>query len=951
MALLDTFIKILKKGEKEQAIITKDRLPSDEITIGKSAITFKSIDDKNIEAFNTALKQEGYKGPGINLNKIGKILSEKLDGQMRTLNMNELILAITKDNEQFFKFLKRDPQSLEDVVATAKGFGLDRIAENLLTRKPGEVLPVEHLVGGLLLISSLGRNLDEMATQIKTMPKNQERKDLYQKFYINVQIMKNLIGQVSAVGSEAGRTLGIISQMKRLQSVDLDQFYDQANKILPTTDDNYIDAHIEMYASLPKVGRLEFQKQGMFARGYDVLMEIYINSLLASPVTHVVNIAGNALYNIQRTVETGLAGLVGEVRTNVLGMGKKTDRVFLGEANAEAYGMKMALRDALKSSALTLSIEGAENVGSKIDLKNMVSIGNTDNVRVVLEQIQNIKTGGPVEFGKTALMPALNIIGIMTRMPGRFLASEDAFFKVITERKVLYREAYKASQIKYETLIKGGVNKDTAKKEAEFVYKDILLNVDKYDDIKKLMTQEAKESTFQEDPQGAFSALVRASNLPGGKVIVPFSKTPTNIVKAVFDRTLNWSTVYKAVKQGEGAEFDKAFSKLVLGNSIFASFVYLAMGEYGDNIIINGSGPSDPKARKFVEQPPYSVGFKQEDGSYKYITFSRFDPLSGVLAMASDYAYYAQNSGDADMISLENLFTSGVLAVAEYAMNMPFLQGVSELHNASFNPQGTSEKFFERMQQYFGQKIGGVITSGNDFINQFVPGQPFVGANSFTATVERVGNPDASNVMLNEEQLIKVEASGFPNVMRGFYTALNRAKSRNPVFSPDLPPALNFWGEVRQQTSGKITDYFSPVKIQDVSYDAVNTELVRLAESGAGTFRGHPKRYKGSYLTAEEYNEYIYNFNNLNVIDANKGLFLLPSDPGWKAEETIKEKLRIKITDTGSGYNVLTDDEKFAELNTIKSKYSKGAIAKLFEMNPSTYMRVEDPEKLSMGGS
>ena len=89
----------------------------------------------------------------------------------------------------------------------------------------------------------------------------------------------------------------------------------------------------------------------------------------------------------------------------------------------------------------------------------------------------------------------------------------------------------------------------------------------------------------------------------------------------------------------------------------------------------------------------------------------------------------------------------------------------------------------------------------------------------------------------------------------------------------------------------------------------------------------------------------------INVIDANKGLFLLPSDPGWKAEETIKEKLRIKITDTGSGYNLLNDDEKFAELNTIKSKYSKGAIAKLFEMNPSTYMRVEEPEKLSMGGS
>ena len=85
----------------------------------------------------------------------------------------------------------------------------------------------------------------------------------------------------------------------------------------------------------------------MFARGYDVLMEIYINSLLASPVTHVVNIAGNALYNIQRTVETGVAGLVGEVRTNVLGMGKKTDRVFLVKQMQKLWN-EMALRDALK---------------------------------------------------------------------------------------------------------------------------------------------------------------------------------------------------------------------------------------------------------------------------------------------------------------------------------------------------------------------------------------------------------------------------------------------------------------------------------------------------------------------------------------------------------------------------------------------------------------------------
>ena len=68
-------------------------------------------------------------------------------------------------------------------------------------------------------------------------------------------------------------------------------------------------------------------------------------------------------------------------------------------------------------------------------------------------------------------------------------------------------------------------------------------------------------------------------------------------------------------------------------------------------------------------------------------------------------------------------------------------------------------------------------------------------------------------------------------------------------------------------------------------------------------------------------------------------------------ENNIKEKLRIKITDKASGYQELNDDEKFAELNTIRSKYSKGAMAKLFEMMPSTKMRVENPEKLTIGGS
>ena len=71
----------------------------------------------------------------------------------------------------------------------------------------------------------------------------------------------------------------------------------------------------------------------------------------------------------------------------------------------------------------------------------------------------------------------------------------------------------------------------------------------------------------------------------------------------------------------------------------------------------------------------YSINFKQKDGSYVGYTFSRIDPMSAVLSMAADYAYYAQNSDSANLVDLENVFKAGTLAAAQYATNMPFLQG------------------------------------------------------------------------------------------------------------------------------------------------------------------------------------------------------------------------------------------------------------------------------------
>ncbi len=48
--------------------------------------------------------------------------------------------------------------------------------------------------------------------------------------------------------------------------------------------------------------------------------------------------------------------------------------------------------------------------------------------------------------------------------------------------------------------------------------------------------------------------------------------------------------------------------------------------------------------------PQYSIGVKQDDGSYEWTSFSRFDPISGILAMSADLAYYMQNESDPSVI-------------------------------------------------------------------------------------------------------------------------------------------------------------------------------------------------------------------------------------------------------------------------------------------------------------
>tara|TARA_R110000822_G_scaffold41524_1_gene113001 strand:- start:36 stop:2879 length:2844 start_codon:yes stop_codon:yes gene_type:complete len=911
--------EILNKLDLAQQKIHKETRPDNDVTVLPGGdLAVKGMDDEGVKALNKILSEEGYKGPGLNLKRINLLFKPGDDGT-EVFDLETMLVNIKSNNKELFAFLRRPKQTMDGMVALAEQTGFSEIVYKFLNRKPGNIMPAEETIGGLIAMLKIGQDLNKKALAITKSSDEGEKLQTFRELKILATIQTNLSAQVSGNVSEYGRGLAVVSNIAKLNNINLSEYTNSITDFVENMDEGMIDYHAHAFLNLPNPGKANYTVKGFVARGYDIAMEIYINALLSSPVTHMVNMAGNAIFQGSSMLESGMAGLIGEVRTLGGRRGKIGDRAYMGEMSAEAYGAKMALGDAFKSSALSLSVTGsAGDFVSKIDLKRPKSIGSTDNLAHIMEM------GAKGDFGAMLI----NMIGVTTRLPGRFLASEDEFFKVISKRKVLYREAYRSQMITYETALKGGVPKDQAKIMAQKKYTDIMINPP--EDIVEKMTTEAKIMTFQDDPQGAWATLVNVANLPGMKTIVPFSKTPTNIIQQVFDRTFNYSPIYKALKQNmpnnkqgidqggskqSGQEFDKAMSKLVMGNGLFMGMVMIADGFFGDNVVVNGSGPTDWKARRYMRGsnvPPYSIGFKQDNGEYKYITFSRLDPLSGILAMASDFSYYSKNEDDSTII--ENLAKAGSLAIAEYAMNLPFLQGVSEIFKAGGNPYGNKDDLFKRMTKTLSGIGGDIAMTVTNEINTYLPEQfELPGASSFTRTLERIGNPMANNTMLTTEQVDDANSFYFPEVMKGFYEALNRAKSGNPKYNNQLEPALDFWGNIKTQGNGKNYEYFSPIKIQSGGYTSLDKELIRLSERGF-VFQSHRKKYNGVQLSDKQFNRYVTILNNSNRVNQKYSLTI--GDGGYDATRALLPSLNNTIS--SEAYKLEVDDEeKYNMLNVI----------------------------------
>lgn len=642
-----------------------------------------------------------------------------------------------------------------------------------------------------------------------------------------------------------------------------------------------------------RAARNALVEKSMMSSLKDVWFTTFINGLLSSPKTQVLNIASNSSFGLYQIPERAIASLyskylptsVREGRMpNVVTKwgdflpGSADEKIALDEALTMIQSLRNGFFEGLQLASTAFKKNQPSDLMSKIEAQRGTTVPSISSAGFGIEQDK--------WFGK-----AIDYYGAAVTLPGRVLLSVDEFFKGVLYRMDLNAQIIRRSKKVYRDSIDAGMPEPDAfaKSQAE----SISLFENPPRDLDEAASLFAQKGTFTADLPPALKSLQKAFSNPVLKVMQPFFKTPANIGLQVVERSpfAPLSSQWREEVAKGGVYRDMALAKVTLGSTIMATFALL--GAEGK---ITGSGPAKKEDREALERTgwkPYSL--KIGDTYYSY---SGMEPMSAMIGIAADYNEYAQREPDDSKI--EEVFLGSVYGMYEYLAEQPYLQGIADIAALL----GLGKK---------GQDIDGKKLIDNAFkqLGGFVIGGSPAGVySSLFAATERMVDPTIRDPRTNPE---------LPMGVRGFMESFNRYKSRVPYFNADLPEELNLWGDPMKSGTGAAYEMFLPTKVSPEQFSEVDDLLVRIISP-----IGKPDRkIDGVELSPVQYNRLITIYGKE-----------LPS----------KDQILVTMQTPGFDRLSLTDQQKFVQV--VHSKYMNMAREQLLLENPEIQAKIDERKDL-----
>ncbi|MDJ0950922.1 MAG: hypothetical protein QNJ94_18580 [Alphaproteobacteria bacterium] len=421
----------------------------------------------------------------------------------------------------------------------------------------------------------------------------------------------------------------------------------------------------------------KFADRGWGAVTVDAVREVWINGLLSSPKTHIVNISSNTFVAAQQIAERKAAEIVsGSLDT--------TGGVAVGEAAAMAGGLIDALPDALRLSWKALRTGEVGRSLNKIDVPRPGAFSTR------AYSAARGKSAAEAEvFARTPLGRAINAVGAVTRAPGLALGAEDEFFKTIGYRMELRAQAIR-------TAAQEGLTGQAAQRRIA----EVLMNPPEH--IRINAADAALYNTFT-NRAGWFARGIL--NLRNGQspmnplpFIIPFVRTPANIARYAFERTPLAPLVgqWRADIRAGGAVRDIALARTATG-----TLAMMWAADMADRGYLTGRLADDPGVRgsKFRQgQKPYSYLIGDRWWSY-----NRTDPLGMTLGLAADIAESIRR-GEVDEEDVDEWYevsAMGITAISQVTLNKTYLRGMAELSEVLMDPDRHTQGYVSNLAASF----------------------------------------------------------------------------------------------------------------------------------------------------------------------------------------------------------------------------------------------------------
>ena len=462
---------------------------------------------------------------------------------------------------------------------------------------------------------------------------------------------------------------------------------------------------IESGTSALEAGKKVIKEDSKAVKAMRVLLENMYNGILSNPITHKINMMGNLTSATARMGEHYVASIVGYGREAVNKLTDATykggnDFIRLNELAALHRGHLSGMWDTYRAivNATKHLPEGTASFEDALQKGFLTNVGKLDEdaaARYLSGDYLNVggKAGWAVDVAGSVNRSALMALGIEDDMFKRMAFNSHANYMAVREanKKGLKSEKARAKYIKdfltvmdmQQTIKNGG----TLSPEGYKLVRSIDATNTHYDEA----ILQAKEVTFQEELGKAGQDFIKFKKDAfggAGNIIMPFVKTPTNLIKWLVRRTpgLNMiSSKSRAMWAKGGRERDLVMGQLTLGTSLYG----IAYSMYQDDKI-TGIAPQGHRAA-WADAGILESSYVTDDG--RTIQYNRADPIASFFNITASMGQFYDDmerrglTEDSDFVERwDEVSFAFISAFSENTLNKTYTTGITEFLRAMDDP-------------------------------------------------------------------------------------------------------------------------------------------------------------------------------------------------------------------------------------------------------------------------